>query len=126
ETSDGVAESLFVGVNHLVESCAQSCVNLFSGRVRVKPSQGLANALRETGGCAIAGDEALELGVVEYDAHRLVPDQGALEFRHASDEEIRRNVNDPRFDADGSAHNPVPLVPGHHFIGSDVKRVANR
>src|SRR5208282_3313667 len=92
----------------------------------VEPSQGLANALGETGSRAIAGDEALDLGVVKYDAHGLVPDEGALPFGHASDEEIRRDVNDPRFYANGRAHNAVPLVPGHHFVRGDVKRVANR
>src|SRR5208283_3609054 len=81
ETGGGVAEALFVGVYDLVESGVQSCVNLFSGGIGAKPSQGLADALGERRGGAIAGDEALDLGVVEYHAHRLVPNEAALVFR---------------------------------------------
>lgn len=99
EAGAGLLQALFVGIHHPVKSRVPDSVNLFSSGIGVEPPEGLANALGETRCGAVAGDEALDLGVLEHHAHGLVTDQRALQFRQASDEEIRGDVHDARFHA---------------------------
>jgi len=86
----------------------------------------LANALRESGSGAILRNEPLDLAIVKDDARGLIAKQPASLIGKAGDDEVGRDVHQPRLDTDCLANFAVELIPSFHFIGGDVKRLANR
>src|SRR5260221_305284 len=73
------------------------------GSIGVEPCERLSNALGKRGGGAVAGNKALNLGIIEDHAYGLIAYQCPLLIGQARGNEVGWNVHQLRFHADGGA-----------------------
>src|SRR5258708_29517069 len=123
EASHRVAPPLLIRRDQLVHGGVDRMVDLFPGGIGVEPRQRLSNPFGETSRGAVARNKVFDLAVVKNHSHGLVPDQRPFLFGDARGDEIRWNVHQLRFHANGGADDAKWLIPGPRFFCTDVKRV---
>ena len=64
--------------------------------------------------------QLLDLAIVKDGTIGFIPDQAAECVRIVGRDQIRWDVDNLRVHADGPPDFPIDLVPGQHFIGSDM------
>src|ERR1017187_5099339 len=115
--------TMFVGLDQVVPAGVGFVIDLLPRRVGVEPGHGLADALRERYGRAVARNETLDLGIIEDHADGFVAQEAAARLGNTRRDEVAGYMHQARLDAGCLGRQAIPLVPAHHLVAGDVEGV---